>query len=240
VSSEEPINYQSIIKTKNYNIAIALGQLSFIEFHKNKFKRLLWNDQLKVKHSYFYNIYEVKKNVIIINTENGPKLLNLVDNSVRSIKPPKSNTKVDWNKIEINFLLDYNEEKSIVATNDGFYFFDKAKEELSEFLLDSNEMDVILKGQVTSMSIDSEGFLWFGTWSTGAYKVDLKQKSLKHYNYDSKSRTLRRAMTRSIYVDKANNLWIGTRGGLGKYLPEQDSLHFYISKEEDLILYLSE
>lgn len=234
VSSEKSIFYGSIVKTKNHYIGIARLELSFIEFHKNKFRRFLWDDKLKIKHSYFYNIYEVKRNHILINTEEGPKLVNLGDNSIRNVKPPNSNTKVNWNKIEIEFLLDFDEEKFIAATSNGLYFLNKKKEQLTEFSPDFKDLNTNLKSAATSMTFDSEGFLWLGTWSAGVYKIDLQQKSWKHYNYDVISRQFKRASTRSIYLDKENNLWIGTRGGLGKYLPNQDSIHFYTSNEDDL------
>jgi ligand-binding sensor domain-containing protein/signal transduction histidine kinase/DNA-binding response OmpR family regulator len=67
------------------------------------------------------------------------------------------------------------------------------------------------------------GKLWIGSFSKGLFVMDMKTKSVKNYTSSSSKGTLNNDNIYSIYRDFHGELWIGTMGGLQKYIPTTDS-----------------
>jgi len=94
---------------------------------------------------------------------------------------------------------------------------------------DSNS---ISHNRVWSVCEDKQGYFWIGT-NNGLNKVKfdnntLKIVSNKKYFFEAtNNKSLSNSKIRFIYLDKKNNLWVGTQNGLNKYIPETDNFERY-------------
>lgn len=217
--------------TKNIFLQ-TLGNFFVLSKQNNRFKNILWSDDLSIVHSWVYNIFEFQKDEIIINTKFGPSVFNIKNRELFQLEPPKELSIDDWKKTEFHTMLDVENDLSIFGTNSGVFYFDKKTKQL-EFL--NNKIDGLekIKGKyITGMCMDDNGMLWIATWNSGTFKIDFENLECKSYLYNFEDKSLKR-MGRSMILDKNKNLWIGTRGGLGKYVVVQDTFHFYTSSDTD-------
>ncbi len=77
------------------------------------------------------------------------------------------------------------------------------------------------KRAISTIVQDSKGFLWVGTNGAGLFKYD--GVNYKGYEYnDKKSGCINSNLIYSTYLDKNNNLWIGTDEGLSLYNRDLD------------------
>ena len=68
-----------------------------------------------------------------------------------------------------------------------------------------------------SFSEDSKGTVWIGTFSGGLVSYSPKTKMFKHYKSALFNKnSLTKSNIRSVVVDQADNIWLGTRKGLFK------------------------
>lgn len=74
---------------------------------------------------------------------------------------------------------------------------------------------------VTSMLQDKQGHIWMGTNGVGLYKYNgVEYKTYKHVTTDPN--TLNSSLVYSMYMDHADNFWVGTVRGLNLYDPILD------------------
>ncbi len=80
---------------------------------------------------------------------------------------------------------------------------------------------------VGSISEDQEGVLWFGTSGAGLIAYDPETGRFKIFKSDpAHPRTLSDDWIMTQYLDRAGNLWIGTRSGLNKLqIPQKKITH---------------
>lgn len=90
--------------------------------------------------------------------------------------------------------------------------------------------DIVLKSEVDNTDVNSlyhiledhQGNMWIGTLNSGLFKLtETNNKwSLTHYHTGN---SLSNKFVNSIIQDSENTIWVGTQGGLNKYIPETDS-----------------
>ena len=199
---------------------------------KNRFKSISWPEDLSVNHSYFYNVYEVQKKRILVNTSQGPVLFDLKTKEIQNISYPNDINEADWRRTEIHFLLDNGVDSSIIGTNNGLFHYKKSMNEIVSFDETIQGLDMLKGKSITALCFDKDKNLWVGTWNAGIYKVAIKDKYVKRYLKSNTGNALKR-MARSMILDRDNIFWVGTRGGLGKYNSEQDTFYFYTASSED-------
>ena len=71
------------------------------------------------------------------------------------------------------------------------------------------------KRAITSIIQDANGFIWIGTNGAGLYRYD--GVNYLGYKYDKKNGSVNSNFIYSTFIDKNNNLWIGTDEGLCLY-----------------------
>jgi hypothetical protein len=74
---------------------------------------------------------------------------------------------------------------------------------------------------------DKKGNLWIATWNNGIFKINETYQTISHYNHSEVQKTLNIAHTRSILETQNGDIWVGTRGGLLKYVEMGDSFLVY-------------
>jgi len=77
---------------------------------------------------------------------------------------------------------------------------------------------------VSSLLIDNSNNLWIGLSNKGIAKYNLLNEKIKFYkSIKNNSSTLTDDHVNTIFKDRENNIWIGTKNGLNKYLPLSDN-----------------
>ncbi len=101
----------------------------------------------------------------------------------------------------------------------------------SQYQFKKLDLNVGLKF-VYSIYRDHEDYLWIGNIETGLVKFD----GYNSYTYlfsAKDSTSISNNNIRSIFEDSNNNLWIGTRNGLNRYIRERDNFVHYYSDLND-------
>jgi signal transduction histidine kinase/ligand-binding sensor domain-containing protein/CheY-like chemotaxis protein len=93
-----------------------------------------------------------------------------------------------------------------------------------------------LNGQsVLEVYNDKEGHIWFGTYESGAYRLNVSTNKLFHLPYGrADSKHLNHPIVRTFNEDPEGNLWIGTGGGgVNIYNPQTGQIKYVIQKLAD-------
>ncbi len=94
-----------------------------------------------------------------------------------------------------------------------------------------SKRDGLSQASVFSITQDDSGFMWFGT-RDGLNKYDGYQ--FKIYRTSSDSNSLVANDIRNLYYDDGHkDLWIGTTGGLSKYISTSDNFVNFVHNPED-------
>jgi len=118
----------------------------------------------------------------------------------------------------------------IAAYLSGLDKFDIKTETFIHYRYDPGNPAGIVSNWVTTVFVDSKGFVWVGT-EAGLSRFNPKTErftNFKHVMADSKS--LSANMIQSIYEDSRNTIWIGTSDGLNKYDDDTHSFQRYSEK----------
>lgn len=116
------------------------------------------------------------------------------------------------NAQSINDLLVDKQGNLWIATKAGLIFRDKASGELQYFFFDpKNPFDFGNQRNVLHLAENNEGFVFLGTARNGLIAINKKTK--KWYQYQGEgSSNLSDNHIRTIHVDNAQSLWVGTNG----------------------------
>jgi two-component sensor histidine kinase len=96
--------------------------------------------------------------------------------------------------------------ETFLVSIDGYLFSTTNGNELKK-------ITILLNSQITAFTPVKNDMLWIGTWQSGIYKIRLHrhQDSISVEVTDSLSSELPDRYIRALYIDKENELWIGTR-----------------------------
>jgi len=113
----------------------------------------------------------------------------------------------------------------------GLDKFDIKTETFTHYPYDSNNPDGIVSNWVTTVFVDSKGFVWVGTESGLSFFDPETERftNFKHIMIDPKS--LSANMIQSVYEDSQNNVWIGTSDGLNRFDRDSHSFKRYSTKD---------
>lgn len=136
--------------------------------------------------------------------------------------------KIYWNKSFKNFLTISIFLISTITTVFG------QEDTLQDYHFETLK-NIPTQRAVASITQDQQGFIWMGTNGLGLNKYNgLDFNSYQFKEKDSAS--LSNSLIHITYVDKQNNLWIGTETGLDRYNRDQDNFsHIKLSGEGELV-----
>lgn len=101
-----------------------------------------------------------------------------------------------------------------IGTDRGFNRFDPDRGIFERFVHEPGNPNSLSADNVTTMTGDSSGNLWIGTWLGGLNKYDPRTRQFTRYIHDPSDRfSIGHNIIRSIYEDRSGNLWVGTFGG---------------------------
>lgn len=95
----------------------------------------------------------------------------------------------------------------------------------------------IVSNSIMSFSEDSKGIIWIGTFNHGLMSYNPNTKTFENYNSKAFTDTaIYNSSVRKVLVDKEDNIWVGTTGGLYRVLQndnmsiEVQSMYFRMSQ----------
>ncbi|MCG6191032.1 hybrid sensor histidine kinase/response regulator transcription factor [Maribellus maritimus] len=126
-----------------------------------------------------------------------------------------------------NLRFDKNETLWI-GTNNGIFFYNPSTNLIEPFELPFGENQ---NKQIEEIYVDEEGFIWIGTYSSGAFLIDAESKKLTKIELSPnvERSELVRAITKGAY----DEYWIGTRAGLYVYSKSRGVTSFYRHDERN-------
>jgi len=212
-----------------YNdILIGLGQGSrfanLFDRKRNIFQRIPFADSAEVS-----IMFKDKHGKVWVGIYGENYLYNLNKDRKSFIKAPGFPRIKGVGAVELCFY-ESNDDSLWFGTINGFLLFEKARHELSYFLLDTlnNQADNFVR----LITGDKDGNLWLAT-NDGLFKFDTQTEKSSRIGFseDSSKSFLDQDIT-SIYIDKNGIVWSGSwKGGLNRYDPYTDAIKIYTRQD---------
>ena len=155
------------------------------------------------------SIYEDDKGNLWLGTwDHGLKLYNKQDNGLQSFFTKTSPTYIT----HIRTLFRYSEHNILVGSDDGLYLLDINN--YNYYRIDIPQLHHILSDQnIYSISKDTEGGLWIGTYFGGINYLTPSISSIETYYPDRYPGTLSGKAVSQFCEDPQGNIWIATEDG---------------------------
>lgn len=208
-----------------------IGQASFYKYepqrrHLKKIQIDLVGHLLSVVQ--LFEIYEYEPHSLLIPSGKGHKLINWQTKSEIPFPYQPSYSQKGWK----NGATCFYEEKGgrlWIGTTEGVLLFDKNKKCFLPIEPWMEQNESIRSGLVRKIHLDSKGYLWIAFWAGGVCKVSFMEKKVFAYK---KWRGIG-DNSRYIMEDRTGTIWIGTRGGLAKYIESADTFKIYTHNPSD-------
>lgn len=181
--------------------------------HNFHFKKITVDDGLS--ESSVYCILQDKKGFMWFGTKDG---LNKYDGSsfhiYRGIQNAPSNKQTLQNNF-VRSMIQSNDSIMYIGTDIGLYSMNMNTENFSFFNLSTADGDKITSAVNTLLINKENDQLWIGTMFQGVFVYDLHENILTQVEVHNHKLSSNAVWT--IYKDKSNVIWVGTRIGLLRY-----------------------
>ena len=164
-----------------------------------------------------YSLYKDKENNIWIGTYfGGVNCLSFNQKSFEHYYPTNSPNQLNGKAVSV-FCEDKKCNLWIATEDGGLNYFNTLTKNFTHFSLPEQSYNI------HALLIDGDE-LWTGNFYSGIVKINLKTKTLKHYNYNpSDTNSLGFSNIFSLYKDNTENIWVGGINGLCKYNRAKDN-----------------
>ncbi len=148
---------------------------------------------------------------------------------IKTKKVIKHYTPGKGNSLLSGFILTFCKTKSgdiLLATIVGLYKYNKQKDDFD--LIEG--LPLIF---YTTITEDSKGNIWAGSFNHGIIKFRLDKKGFVHYEHNQKSpKSLAHNTVNGVFEDSSKNIWVTTDGGgLDKFNPKDDNFESITVKD---------
>ena len=171
--------------------------------------------------------YNVNFDALIIATDKG---LNKFIPKYEKFEPfYKEN--IITNEVINCFTLDKNNNPIIgtLRNYEGLYIIDE-KGNVQSFTHNSDS-NSISDNEISSLAIQNDSILWIGTFHGGLNKMNYLTKKNKRLGYDNNQ--FSRFITQ-IYIDREDNVWIGSKDGIQVITAKKDTLTLKASIDREI------
>ncbi|MFZ5429524.1 MAG: two-component regulator propeller domain-containing protein [Bacteroidota bacterium] len=132
----------------------------------------------------------------------------------------------------VRSILEDRNGKLWVGTDKNLYLFDPLTEEFSLFDKKTPEGTAI-SSEVHSLCAENEDIIWIGTGTQGAFCYFQDKDSLVQISSGSSDTRLPSNLVWRIFRDYSGSVWLGTRGGLSRFIRETGSYQTYEPHSEN-------
>ena len=190
------------------------GYLSVLDIAEGRFTHYK-HKRLVQEYYDYHSIYQDKEGLIWFGGRNiGPFFLNPENNQVHLIKADSGDPHKKREN-DISCFFEDSHGNFWMSGLDGAYKY-YTKEDRFEKLLASSTF---------SITEDHDKNVWFGS---GNGVFCLRDSVMYHYTYSiSNPKSLVNNHVNKIYVDRCNNVWLGTQEGLSKFSPNKYKFKTY-------------
>ncbi len=131
----------------------------------------------------------------------------------------------------INDIVEDSRQNLWIGTMEGLNRLNLKTGKITRHLITTGNKNA-LSNRINTLLVDNLGRLWVGTFGSGLYVsnigTDQNNITFKNYHFDqADSNSLCHDNVYNIYQDRDGNIWIGTKNGLNKYIPEKDKFIRY-------------
>ena len=182
-----------------------------------------------LSHANVASILITSDDKVLIGTADG---LNIYDENTDSFKRIFEGDKLT--EQYINSLAEDSEKNIWVATENGISKINLDTGYSKNFTYDSNNDNTISENNVYKVYYDSDGFIWAGTYNSGACKINIKTDEItRYYSEVGDDKSLGGNFVKNFLKDSKGNMWICTDGGLSKLNTDDMSFTTYKNKIHD-------
>jgi diguanylate cyclase (GGDEF)-like protein/PAS domain S-box-containing protein len=131
-------------------------------------------------------------------------------------------------ELRVQAVIGEEAGRLVVGTNRGAYLLDPERRKANVLPLTGANGEVLPDANVRALLRARDGSLWFGTTETGVahyWPSGKRWEYLRHENGNPGSLTHDQVL--SLYQDRADAIWIGTRDGLNVYYPATGKLRTF-------------
>ena len=182
-----------------------------------------------LSHANVASILITSDDKVLIGTADG---LNIYDENTDSFKRIFEGDKLT--EQYINSLAEDSEKNIWVATENGISKINLDTGYSKNFTYDSNNDNTISENNIYKVYYDSDGFIWAGTYNSGACKINIKTDEItRYYSEVGDDKSLGGNFVKNFLKDSKGNIWICTDGGLSKLNTDDMSFTTYKNKIHD-------
>jgi ligand-binding sensor domain-containing protein len=205
-----------------------------VDMQKQRFQNISINlfDAIKSAPNLF-DFYEYSPNVLLMPFKEGPAFFDI---KTKEKKPfpyqPKDNLE-GWKK-GLTCFMEEADGKLWIGTFNGLFLFDKNTKRFIDIESQIKDIRLLRKSPIRKIHRDRKGNLWVSAWYPGVYKINFENNTFKgYYTINANNDMGAIASTRSILESKNGTIWVGTRGGLLKYMADADTFKIYKNDLKD-------
>ena len=207
-------NYILDIKEDKYgNIWVATANgLSKIHNDGQKITNYLDDaEKGNLSHANVASILITSDDKILIGTADG---LNIYDEDKDSFKRIFEGDKLT--EQYINSLVEDSQKNIWIATENGISKINLETGSSKNFLYDSNDENTISENNIYKVYYDTDGYIWAGTYDSGACKIDINTDEITRYYCKQDDKSIGGNFVKNFLKDSKGHIWVCTDGGLSK------------------------
>lgn len=226
-----------VIKQINDN-EIWIGTESGVYIYSKKNLKHLYHkpyDNFSLSDNAIYDIYKDKEDGIWVGTFFGginyvPKQYSFFE----KFYPLAKENSISGDRVR-EFCEDEQGNLWIATEDAGLNYFNIKTKQFSYITENTSPLSISYYNIQCLALIDDK--LWLGTFSKGIDVIDLKRKSVKHYEKSDKEYSLDNNDIFAIFADNTGTVWIGTSSGVLSYNKEKDG---FIKHNKLGVLFISD
>lgn len=215
---------KDIFEDAEGNIWVATNRgLNLLDFKNGSFTRFLHipGDPHSLPDDALNTIFQDKQGTIWIGSEQG----------VCSFDPKKRifSPQIFYHRgnelyaTSITSFVEDNADILWVGSLMGLIKWDKKSQKFNLYDKYPDGTNIFSSNYVASLFEDEKGALWVGTWGTGLFHFDRKTLRTQKFSESSRDYNICNDYVHVIYRTVGNQLLIGTRNGVQRYVPENHS-----------------
>ncbi|PID59437.1 MAG: hypothetical protein CR986_06080 [Ignavibacteriae bacterium] len=211
---------REIFKDKSNNIWIGtINGANKLNLNKKKFDFVKYDDKDLIKSGNLVELANYIKSSSLIWGEKVNKKIKYFNNNY------------SVSKKQLYYSNSYFDDKGRlwIGNYNGLKYFNKNNKEFKYVEYVSHGSSEVLNNLVKSFYIDKNGDLWAGTLGGGLTYYDMQRNISKNFIHSEEDRySISDSRVFPIYEDSYNNFWVGTYGGLNRFVKEQEKFIKYI------------